>query len=568
MPRAIRHTYDATDHVLESTVSSYASRSGARMKSVRLAMRAIPGTAYLVRATGQGARPFKVIRRVQIYRAPNPVTGYAIIVDHRVSALTATMALSALRYVTGTNSDTYRAILAGEIIPGTSGYFTYRVIQQEGTRAVPNIPDDWDRTPPEPETGYYLDSNDTMRATVYAVPSWVTLTAEQIRMTHRPMSQWEYCGRCATSVLPENMHTVRPWTGTDQRVCQRCYSRYVECVFCERAVFGYDVARTPDNNDPSCPPCYSARYVLCDHCGNHYSNDWDECGCDESRDARGCTCSVCLDEREEMPDSPGYINNYSYKPNTVFHGEGKLFFGMEIEVTTPYSAVRERAADVQNAFGDLVYLKEDGSISRGFEIVTHPMSYAWAMENVPWDRWGFLEHQGVGADDSTGIHIHVSRAGFAGPAHTYRWLQFFYRSQRQVEKIARRRGSNYARFGNSQRQMHILAAKGEQARCGRCYDCRNGGSYCSERYGFERYSAINCQNRHTFEVRVFASTVKANEIQAALGLVSASVEYTRGINSSAILRDGAWDWNAFASWVAAREEYTPLNEEINRLCAS
>jgi hypothetical protein len=50
-----------------------------------------------------------------------------------------------------------------------------------------------------------------------------------------------------------------------------------------------------------------------------------------------------------------------------------------------------------------------------------------------------------------------------------------------------------------------------------------------------------------------------------MGLVSATVEYTRQLSSRQIIRDNGWAWSSFARWVSGREEYAPLVAEMNRL---
>jgi hypothetical protein len=66
-------------------------------------------------------------------------------------------------------------------------------------------------------------------------------------------------------------------------------------------------------------------------------------------------------------------------------------------------------------------------------------------------------------------------------------------------------------------------------------------------------------------MRVFASSLDIQQIQAAMGLVSASVEYTRKLSAQQIIRHNGWAWSAFAEWVSGREEYAPLYAEMTRL---
>ena len=59
-----------------------------------------------------------------------------------------------------------------------------------------------------------------------------------------------------------------------------------------------------------------------------------------------------------------------------------------------------------------MYIKHDGSIDEGFEIVTHPMSLDYHKNNMPWERifekalaMDYRSHQ----TSTCGLHIHVDR---------------------------------------------------------------------------------------------------------------------------------------------------------------
>jgi hypothetical protein len=245
------------------------------------------------------------------------------------------------------------------------------------------------------------------------------------------------------------------------------------------------------------------------------------------------------DDYGQCPDCPSgdsRIHDYSYKPDPDFYGVGPLFLGVELEVSVPDYLI-SRAADLcDERLGRLAYLKEDSSVD-GFEIVTHPMSHAYATESFPWHMLRELDDLGASADDA-GLHVHVSRAGFRDSAHVYRWLKLLYRNAEHVTAIARRDSGEWAAWSGNDRMRAKDYAKGR----------RNGA----------RYSAVNVQNRETFEVRVFASTLDTDELRAALDLVAASVEYTRGLTVADITHGDGWTWDAFVTWADQRPEYAAL----------
>jgi hypothetical protein len=316
------------------------------------------------------------------------------------------------------------------------------------------------------------------------------------------------------------------------------------CVRCDRCA-----AITPDDDTITtarghriCERCRTSDYTMCPACDS-WNRDDTHCGngCDDEDDDY---------DDEDSEDFGGRIHDYGYKPEPEFHGSGPLYLGAEIEIATPGYGYRdyECVESAQDHLGRIGYLKTDSSIGGGFEIVTHPMSYDWAIEKFPWDLLTDLDNRGCEATDATGMHVHLSRAGFSSDCHIYRWMKFIYRNQDPVTTLARRSSSSWAAFTDNDRRFVKHYAKGG--------------------YG-ERYRAINTNNTDTFELRIFASSLNPTEVQAALAFAAASVEYTRQLSAYVICRHGGWSWSAFCDWVAEQPAYAPLREQMEALeCAS
>lgn len=292
------------------------------------------------------------------------------------------------------------------------------------------------------------------------------------------------------------------------------------------------------------------------------------------RECRPCDCGDC----RQCRDRTG-IHSYSYKPSPLFKGEGPLYLGLECEISTS-GALQSRTAIAEYVNGilserDIAYLKSDSSIGNGFELVTHPMSHRWAMEEFPWHLFDTLAGEyGVEESEDCGIHVHASRSGFSGTRHLYLWQKFFYRNERPLTQLARRESDRWAAFRPDSRDMAACVAKKGGHYTGETISTR--AWYVPRRFRREgvmmytpspnRYSAINAQNAHTLEVRIFAGAVDATPIKAALGLVHASIEYTRTLDTQSVLKKGGWDWEPFRNWVADRDgTYSALNSEIERL---
>jgi hypothetical protein len=216
---------------------------------------------------------------------------------------------------------------------------------------------------------------------------------------------------------------------------------------------------------------------------------------------------------------------------------------LEIDGDEGTSSVIDRISDT---FGNLVYLKEDGSLRNGVEIVTHPMTYRYFIDHFPWD--GLSNLDGCGTTRNTGIHVHMSRAGFAGPIHMYNFMKLWYRNEPQIIRLAHR-DSDWGAFRPESRRAVKFTCKGQSP----------------PNQSQHRYSALNTLPPHTIEARVFRASLDRVRVQSALGLCDATVEYTRTLRVPDVVA-GGWDWRQFRNWLHAPERsdrYSSLIQEIS-----
>ncbi|BDU00974.1 hypothetical protein IFM12276_40020 [Nocardia sputorum] len=314
-------------------------------------------------------------------------------------------------------------------------------------------------------------------------------------------------------------------TDSDEPVCLRCATVLFDiCFGCSR--YSGD-GRYVAGGHRACPSCVG-RFPACPQCGTL------------TRRGYACDCRTGRD----------HVWHYSYKPDPRFDGDGPLFLGLELEIIVPNYRYSECASLATEHLGRLGYLKQDSSIRpAGFELVTHPMSYRYAIDRFPWPLLEALEDLDCDTDSSVGLHVHASRDGFDSPAHIYRWMKLLYRNESAVSTIARRR-SRYAPFDRMARARAKDTAKGPQ-----------------HALGLERYQAINPYPRKTLELRVFASSLDVQRVQAALAFTTASIHYTRGLRIADV-RTGGWEWSRFAAWVADHPDYQPLWAEMEDLACA
>lgn len=248
----------------------------------------------------------------------------------------------------------------------------------------------------------------------------------------------------------------------------------------------------------------------------------------------GGRCSACYmerqDERRRVHDRRvSLIHNYSYKPEPNFLGDGKLFFGLELEMLGDAYEIAGRVHDLDPG-EEHWYCKQDASVE-GTEIVTHPMSPDWIRESgAITELMSALNKEGSTArvkegDRSTGVHIHVSRAGFSSDYHMWKWAYFQYANNLYLRWLAGR-STDWGTFTSSQRPSSIIGGgAGGDLLVG------NSGSplkdYVKKKSGGDHGAAINPGPEHTLELRYFSSTLSEVTLRGYFEVVEAIHEYTQ-----------------------------------------
>lgn len=221
-------------------------------------------------------------------------------------------------------------------------------------------------------------------------------------------------------------------------------------------------------------------------------------------------CERCYESAQDTVA----IYEYSYKPNPIFCGDGLRYFGVELEIDFGGKSCDHARAllDVSNTDNENLYIKTDGSLDDGLELVTHPMTLDYHTHNMPWAEvlataldLGYVSHKA----HTCGLHVHISRLAFGDSYEKQEtaiarllyftekfWselLRFSRRTKNQLDKWA-------ARYGMKLHPMDILDDV--------------------KRYNFGRYMAVNLTNDHTVELRIFRGTLKLNTLIATLQLVN------------------------------------------------
>lgn len=285
-------------------------------------------------------------------------------------------------------------------------------------------------------------------------------------------------------------------------VCDNCYFEdYTYCDICHRAVQLTELVNA--NGYDACQNCFDEYYTRCYNCG-------DVIEIDNAYDINGE--SYCAEYYDGMTEA---IHQYSYKPYPVFYGDGtKLYYGLELEIDNGDDD-RACASDIADIVSDSAYMKRDGSLDNGFEIVTHPMTLDYHIKTFNWQAVcnTAVGHRFRSHNTTTcGLHIHASRAGFGDTQDEQDlniakvmilfdkyWdnvVRFSRRSYHALDEWAKKLDVEY-REGDSEQEA-IIKAKAK---------------------AWDRYRAINLTNEHTVEFRVFKGTLKYNTIIATIQFI-------------------------------------------------
>ena len=334
--------------------------------------------------------------------------------------------------------------------------------------------------------------------------------------------------RCV--VCGENLSEDEVYVFNENCYCEDCLDdETFVCECCGERFFNSE--NDGDDNINLCTSCYDRHYTTCDSCERIISFDCayyleNEYGDEDTY------CQSCY-EREK---SCKYIHDYSYKPDPIFRGNGKRYFGVELEVDEGGKSEENalKVLSVANEDCENIYIKTDGSLEDGFEIVTHPMTLEYHTKNMPWKgivkkalNLGYRSHN----TSTSGLHIHINRNSLGESVEVQdrvvaRILYFFENNWSELLRFSRRTNEQLnrwaKRYGWKEAPMEIL--DDAKKRCG------------------GRYSCVNITNYSTIEVRIFRGTLKYNTIIATLQLVDAICDVALFMSDEDIKNLG---WSSF-----------------------
>ena len=372
---------------------------------------------------------------------------------------------------------------------------------------------------------------------------------------------YAFCEDCETYYDVDEMNYI---DSEERYVCDNCldenYTRCERCGEWHRNDDMYTVIVDEEGSTEEwCQSCSDWNTWICDECGNRFSDD-----VEREYDGDECICLECAGSRgQDTGDintwrAPRGVRNYSYKPDPCFcetedeRGIDNLVrYGFELEVDKPTDGDATTFADFVNDTSGYTYCKHDGSLdsSEAFEIVSHPATLAYHMSKK--DTWEQIFNQlitdgGYKSHDAKtcGLHVHISLKPLedASPCtignmlflmdHFWdRFVKFSRRTEAQLSHWARRYSGFHGDHEDWKRQAK---------------DTR------------DRYYALNLQNRHTVEIRMFRGTLNIETFIATLQFVDTFVKRCMEIGGD-MSKLQSMDWETLV-----HSDYPELNAYLKR----
>jgi len=376
------------------------------------------------------------------------------------------------------------------------------------------------------------------------------------------------CIACNTELNSDDDGTT---TSSGDPVCESCM---IMCIKCE-SVITVDDEYNDVEGELWCRTCTRDEAIWCDVCDNYFTgysytaDDSSDTMCEQCFENNTSYCEECdtnyvngCEYNHEDEDDSRIIHDYSYRPDPIFHSsedeQTRLYFGIEVETETRGGDYNDRRNAAEYAVKlerqDLAYLKSDGSLNCGFEIVTHPLSHSYFMNDASslWDTIETLKNNYsmmAWGTKTCGLHIHISRNGFSGGSHQHRFLQLVYNNKDFYEVLAGRSSSHWAKFDDV---LDPMTGKKTFAH-----------KLNRNHRDSDRYSAVNTNNRNTLEMRIFRGSLNTRFIKSCIDLAHASVEFTR-VMSVPEVRGHKLDCINLIQYIRERVElYPSLNQRLN-----
>ena len=290
-----------------------------------------------------------------------------------------------------------------------------------------------------------------------------------------------------------------------------------------------------------CTTCYSEAFGRCEECGAiFYKNNLLVV---EDK----IVCGRCYDVLYRI------IKVYNYVPEEFKFNklawDNLLYIGFELEVEHENNNEEEMARKVKKFLESknvdaYFYIKHDGSLRHGFEIVSQPLTLQFIHKKIPLKeileelkRMKFTSYK----SGRCGLHFHLNK-NFFSSLEIEKLRMFFATNKKELSILSKRKGYyDYCQFEDY--QIHNFL-----------YGTENGSKYLAIR--------THVNNKNTLEIRIFRGTLAHDRFLACLQFVDAISHYVKEVSVMSLRNDKSW--GDFLKWVKKTSRYEHFWAYINK----
>ena len=246
------------------------------------------------------------------------------------------------------------------------------------------------------------------------------------------------------------------------------------------------------------------------------------------------------------------VHNYTHRvEETLGFDRQKLksepYLGIEME----FQVDKRKAGRlyVGNTMFGHALMKDDGSITNGFELVSRPAGYTTHLARYDSFLTDLPEY--IHPHKSCGMHVHISRRAFT-----------YLGAGKLVEFMNREDNKDFVK---------LIAGRGTTSYQNRDDDYDKYTPYrqaVKDRY-VGRYNFVNLNNKKTIELRIFATPANKLEFNIRMQFVKAMIEYCKPAIHSVSLEQQTY-FKSFVTWLDnTKKDFKELHNYIKEstICA-
>ena len=265
------------------------------------------------------------------------------------------------------------------------------------------------------------------------------------------------------------------------------------------------------------------------------------------QDTRDGLCVNCLEDSYHVQNYSMRVENALGFDKHTLKRKSDPYLGIEMEFQVDKR--KQGRLYVGDNLAGHAMMKEDGSISDGFEIVSRPASYLSHLHHYDSFLTNLPEY--IHPHKSCGMHVHISRTAFSTMG-AGKFVEFMNREDNKafVKLVAGRGTTNYQ---NGDPDYTIKKP----------FRMEKRGEYCN------RYNFVNLNNSKTIELRIFATPANKKEFHIRMQFVKAMVDYCKPAIHAVPYKQQT-HFESFVSWLNnTKEEFKDLQNLIKEstICA-